>query len=635
MTQAPSRCPEPDELAAWAEGSASVDGVEHHVAGCVECAAAVAEVQACVSAEVGGERPLADRYVLQTVLDQGGRGVICVARDLILGRRVAIKLARQEGERGALLREAAVQAAFQDPNVLSVLDAGHDGDHTFVVVEYVDGIDAAGACLAPTFGTADARRIIEDAAGGLMALHRAGLVHGDVTPRNLMVGHDGRTRLIDFGMATGATAGGGGTPGFTAPEQRVGAATQASDQYALGKTLAVLLRYADRRSAALERVVRRACDPDPRRRYPSVEAFARALRHPRWRNAIPAVAAGLLAILALPEQPRDLDAYFMGQLEDAAEASEFDEEPVLAGRYAERAAAIAARSGRPELELRAALLALRSLDSDVDDDAQHELALSIARLAEDVTDPGLRTAALLALGTSPRMTLESARVVMELAEASARPLPADDPRREYLNVAHMVLDSADPESPPPVLEGASAPIAAMVWLYRGFGEPGWEVQDVGCETVEPAYPRGLCFGIQAWAYVSSTEGLLSTVGSAPARRYADRSIEVLTSVAGLDDCELMFGLFVRGTTRLDAEPDAAEEDLRRAHAACNDDDEDPETLVMLRAQWARALVRTGELEAATQAFERASSLGLDDDDTRALLDLVRRELDAAAATASL
>lgn len=634
MSMAVSRCPESDALAAWAEGSASVDreGISRHVDCCDECNAAVAAVRSVTGGEFGSMevgRPLADRYLLETVLDQGGRGVICVARDLVLGRRVAIKLARRDDEHGALLREATTQAAVQDPNVLSVLDAGYDGDHTFVVVEYVDGVDAAVACLAPNFTVEAARRIVGDAARGLAALHRAQLVHGDVTPRNLMVGHDGRTRIIDFGLATGRRGRGGGTPGFMAPEQGRTGPTPATDQYGLGETLAVLLRHATNCSPALQRVVRRACDPDPQRRYRSVEAMAHALRRPRWRNAIPAVVLAALAALVAPEGPRDLDAYFMGRLEDAVETALVETRPDAARMHAAHAATLAARTQRPEFELRAALLAVRAAPSDASDQIQHELALTAARLAQEISNQALRTEALLALSTSPKSTIESSKVLVALADASARSLPADDPRHDYLDIAHMIFDMEDPAAPEPELQGDTAPIAAMVRLYRGFGEPGWTVRDVGCETVERTYPRGLCYGIQAQAYVSSTEALLDATGSAPARRFADLSLDVLGRVDGLDHCDLQLGLLVRGTTRLEAEPEAAEADLKRALEVCGDTIE-PGQLLMLRVQWGRALLRIGEVHTAAQMLDRASGLGIEDDDARAFLDVLGRELDAAA-----
>jgi serine/threonine protein kinase/tetratricopeptide (TPR) repeat protein len=144
------------------------------------------------------------RYVIVDALGAGGMGVVYSAYDPELDRRVALKLVRDTSDPQRLLHEAQALARVSHPNVIAVHDVGTFEGAVFVAMELVEG-RTLGAWRAQT---APARREIVDvflAAGrGLAAAHRAGIVHRDFKPSNVMVGDDGRVRVLDFGLARGA-----------------------------------------------------------------------------------------------------------------------------------------------------------------------------------------------------------------------------------------------------------------------------------------------------------------------------------------------------------------------------------------------------------------------------------------------
>jgi serine/threonine-protein kinase len=149
------------------------------------------------------------RYLLLDLLGEGGMGMVFKAYDPELGRAIALKLLQTADEGSShqhdrLLREAQALARLQHPNVIAVHDVGSFRGQVFIAMEFVEG-ETVRAWLKSTPRT---RREILDvflAAGeGVAAAHRAGLVHRDFKPDNVMVGQDGRVRVLDFGLARAA-----------------------------------------------------------------------------------------------------------------------------------------------------------------------------------------------------------------------------------------------------------------------------------------------------------------------------------------------------------------------------------------------------------------------------------------------
>jgi len=139
------------------------------------------------------------RYVVRRPIGRGGMGVVVAAYDPELDREVAIKLvATDRGEaRARLVREAQALAKLSDPNVVTVYEVIWFGDRSGIVMELVDGQDLA----AWRQGERSWREIVGvyvQAARGLAAAHRAGLVHRDFKPGNAVISKRGTVRVTDF-----------------------------------------------------------------------------------------------------------------------------------------------------------------------------------------------------------------------------------------------------------------------------------------------------------------------------------------------------------------------------------------------------------------------------------------------------
>ncbi|MCE9580651.1 MAG: serine/threonine-protein kinase [Deltaproteobacteria bacterium] len=146
------------------------------------------------------------RYLVQGTLGMGGMGVVYRARDPELGRAVAIKLVRAGSTADTmaqerLLREAQALARLAHPNVVGVHDVGTYGAGVFIAMELVEGDSLkAWVAAAPRPWRAIVAVLLE-AGRGLAAAHAAGIVHRDFKPHNVIVGHDQRVRVLDFGLA--------------------------------------------------------------------------------------------------------------------------------------------------------------------------------------------------------------------------------------------------------------------------------------------------------------------------------------------------------------------------------------------------------------------------------------------------
>jgi serine/threonine protein kinase len=194
---------------------------------------------------------VAGRYRLESRLGAGGMSTVFKAVDTVLERPVAVKLlaehlADDEAFVARFQREARAAARLQHPNIVQVFDSGLDeaSDRHYIVMEYVEGPSCAD--LIRDEGVLDieqAVRIVRDACHGLDYAHRAGVVHRDVKPGNLLISQEtGAAKLADFGIAKAAeqtriTQVGSvlGTAAYLSPEQATGGdSTPASDIYSLG-----------------------------------------------------------------------------------------------------------------------------------------------------------------------------------------------------------------------------------------------------------------------------------------------------------------------------------------------------------------------------------------------------------------
>jgi serine/threonine-protein kinase len=198
---------------------------------------------------------LSGRYRLEAKLGSGGMSTVFLANDETLDRPVAVKvmhreMSEQEDQLERFRQEARAVAKLSHPNVVSVIDAGEDGGHPYIVFEYVEGetlkqrIARVGA-----LDTQEAIAYAIEVARGLSVAHARNMVHRDIKPQNILIDTEGRAKLTDFGISRqleqdGMTATGRvlGTTDYVAPEQAMGrGADPRSDIYSLGVVLYEML----------------------------------------------------------------------------------------------------------------------------------------------------------------------------------------------------------------------------------------------------------------------------------------------------------------------------------------------------------------------------------------------------------
>ncbi|HWB75412.1 MAG TPA: serine/threonine-protein kinase [Nannocystaceae bacterium] len=148
------------------------------------------------------------RFAVLGAIGAGGMGQVFSAYDPQLDRRVALKLLHGAGsvlERQRLVREAQALARLSHPNVVTVHEVGEHEGHVFVAMEFVEGATLREWIDEHPPGDRErllrALELLRDAGQGIAAAHAAGLVHRDIKPRNILVGADGRVRVVDFGLA--------------------------------------------------------------------------------------------------------------------------------------------------------------------------------------------------------------------------------------------------------------------------------------------------------------------------------------------------------------------------------------------------------------------------------------------------
>ena len=263
------------------------------------------------------------RYRLIRQLGAGGMGVVYLAEDTLLARRVALKTLRlfegidavaRESLKQRFLHEARIVAQMDHAGIVGVYDFGHEGETAYLVLEYVPGTNLSARLeQGQSPDTAFATRVLSETAAALDYAHAHGVVHRDVKPANLLLREDGLVKVADFGIAklagaTSMTATGAvmGTVEYMSPEQiRAEPVDGRSDQFSLAVvayhlltgrrlfqsdsavSLAHMIAYEEPVApttanpslpAGVDPVLRRALAKKPADRYPTSAEFVRELK---------------------------------------------------------------------------------------------------------------------------------------------------------------------------------------------------------------------------------------------------------------------------------------------------------------------------------------------------------------------
>jgi serine/threonine-protein kinase len=198
---------------------------------------------------------LNNRYRLLELVGSGGMAVVYKGVDTLLQRRVAVKILRESfaGDPAFLARfqrEARAAAGLDHPNIVTVYDVGHEGDRHYIVMEYVDGVDLKTLIRQKgRLSVNEALNIGIQIAAGVGHAHKAGVIHCDIKPQNVLVTSDGRAKVTDFGIARALSEAGltesetvWGSPPYFSPEQAAGdPLAPASDVYSIGIVLYEML----------------------------------------------------------------------------------------------------------------------------------------------------------------------------------------------------------------------------------------------------------------------------------------------------------------------------------------------------------------------------------------------------------
>jgi serine/threonine-protein kinase len=187
--------------------------------------------QALPSASRLGEL-FAERYELLSELGRGGMGIVYQARDTKLGQVVTLKVlsplvSRDQRALDRFRHEASATRRINHPNVIRIYDLGEAGGEPYISMEYVPGADLKQRIrLDGALPQKECLRILIAVAEGVRAAHEQGVIHRDLKPQNVLLGHAGQVKVIDFGLAKSALMGGLtvsgfmlGTPQYMSPEQ--------------------------------------------------------------------------------------------------------------------------------------------------------------------------------------------------------------------------------------------------------------------------------------------------------------------------------------------------------------------------------------------------------------------------------
>src|SRR5918911_117295 len=277
-------------------------------------------------------------YHILGQVGEGGMGVVYVAEDTVLGRRVAVKIPHagkdEKHYRARFLREARAVSKLRHPNIAAVHDFGETGEgQPFIVMELVSGQTLGDLLAGPGISVARAVEVTSEVAQALSEAHRLGVVHRDIKPSNVVIDDAGTVKVLDFGLAKqlheeAANGNGGtgaatlltartrsdvviGTPLYLSPEQARGAKVDGrSDLFALGALLYECLtgrpafsganvieigaqvlhfdppppsRFNPRVPADLDRLVLKALAKRPEDRFQTADEFAAELARVRTR----------------------------------------------------------------------------------------------------------------------------------------------------------------------------------------------------------------------------------------------------------------------------------------------------------------------------------------------------------------
>ena len=145
-------------------------------------------------------------YRIESLLGAGGMGEVYLARDELLGRKVALKflpehLTAEATQLSRFKSEARTASALNHPNILTVHEIGAEGNRHFIATEFIEGITLRALLARGRMNLHDALEIAVQVASALAAAHETGVVHRDIKPENIMVRPDGYAKVLDFGIA--------------------------------------------------------------------------------------------------------------------------------------------------------------------------------------------------------------------------------------------------------------------------------------------------------------------------------------------------------------------------------------------------------------------------------------------------
>jgi len=293
------------------------------------------------------------RYHLLELVGSGGMAVVYRGVDTLLERQIAVKVLRESfASDPAFLarfqREARSAANLEHPNIVTVHDVGQDDDRHYIVMEYVDGQDLKTLIRQKgRLSVDEALDISIQVCAGVGHAHKAGIIHCDIKPQNVLLTRDGRAKVTDFGIARALTQSGitesetvWGSPLYFSPEQAAGEPpAPASDVYSIGvvlyEMLAGLPPFQAEKPAALalmhmreepppiavrnpqvpsqlEWVIRKIMAKEPSARYRTAGQLGHVLEEYRkqseqltgWQPAVPRSLPAVPAIPSLPSRER-------------------------------------------------------------------------------------------------------------------------------------------------------------------------------------------------------------------------------------------------------------------------------------------------------------------------------------------